>query len=211
MKINVSYINSIYDYQKTIDLICSSNADGVHADLMDGVYAGKLNYKDETLLYLKNKKIFKEFHLMVDKPEEIITKIIELNPSCVYIHPSTTKNIDYIFKMLEKNKIEKGIVINPDENINNFLPLFSKVERVLLMSVIPGAGGQKFIMDTTSRLEKLINYKKMYGFLIYVDGGINPSTIKNVACADGVIVGSFICTSNDYKKNIDMLKICLNK
>ena len=74
------------------------------------------------------------------------------------------------------------------------------------MSVYPGCGGQVFIPSTKERLKELIKYKEKYKFEIYIDGGINDTTIKEVILADGVVSGSFICQSDDYNEQIKKLK-----
>ncbi len=74
------------------------------------------------------------------------------------------------------------------------------------MSVVPGKGGQKFLDSTKDRLQELIKYKKENGFEIYIDGGINNETIKDVINADGVISGSYICMSKDFESRINSLK-----
>lgn len=207
MKVNVSYINSLYDYEKTIKMIDASIADGIHADFMDGVYAGEKNFDIQTIKNLfKGIKKDIDVHLMLYNPSFYFDVLSNINTKCVYVHPSTSSNIVADLKKLDALKIEKGIVINPDEDIDTFEELYSQVDRVLLMSVVPGKGGQKFLEKTENRLLKLKKYKEKYNFLIYIDGGINDETIKKVSLADGVISGSFICKSVDYNKQIAKLK-----
>lgn len=74
------------------------------------------------------------------------------------------------------------------------------------MSVMPGKGGQKFLEETENRLKELLPYKNKNNFEIYIDGGINDKTIKKVLDADGAVVGSFICKSKDFEKQIEKLK-----
>lgn len=193
MKINASYISSKYDFEDTISLLSKTNIDAIHADIMDGIYAGSLNYQNKTFTTLMNSTKPKEFHLMVHEPEELLPSIIPLKPTCIYIHPDSTNKLFDIFNILDKHNIDKGLVINPSIKISDYLSLYPKVNRVLLMSVIPGSGGQEFIPSTTKRLEELLIYKNIYNFKIYVDGGINNDTIKLVKKADGVVVGSYIC------------------
>lgn len=207
MKVNVSYINSLYDYEKTIKMIDASIADGIHADLMDGVYAGKKNFDIQTIKNLfQGIKKDVDVHLMLYNPSSYFDVLSSINTKCIYIHPSTSLNIGDDFKKMDTLKIEKGIVINPDEDIDAFEELYSQVDRVLLMSVVPGKGGQKFLEKTENRLLDLKKYKDKYNFVIYIDGGINDETIKKVSLADGVISGSFICKSVDYNKQIVKLK-----
>ena len=131
-------------------------------------------------------------------------KIIKLKPVCVYIHPSTSASPIEALNYLRDNKIKSGIVINPNENIDDFQVFFPFVDRVLLMSVYPGAGGQDFLEETSERLKYLKQIQ--HNFEIYVDGGINAESIKKVALAEGVVSGSFICNSDDFNKQIKLLK-----
>ena len=206
MKIAVSYISSLYDKVKTIELINETNASSLHADLMDGCYVENKNFDINELdgIY-ENNRLPIEFHLMVSNPEELVNSLYKYNPSCIYIHPSTCKNIEDLINVLKSKNIEIGIAINPDERVRDFEYLFKKIDRVLLMTVKPGLGGQEFIMDTIVSLNELKIYKDVYDFKIYVDGGINDETIKLLGDIDGVVVGSFICKSENYQNQINKL------
>lgn len=207
MKIVVSYLKSNYDKIKTIKLINETSADGIHVDLMDGIYAGVKNFDIDSLseLFIENKKPL-DVHLMVNTPENIIDKIINLKPVCIYIHPSTDSDVITTFEKLRKNNIAVGIAINPDENINDFKKYFPFVNRVLLMSVVPGKGGQSFLEGTIEKLKTLKIFQKENDFEIYVDGGINAKTANYVKDADGVVSGAFICMSDDFESQINKLR-----
>lgn len=206
MKITVSYINSIYETKKTINLLNETSADAIHMDLMDGTYKGTKNFDINYLnnLVSDNKKAL-EIHMMVNNPTKYIDKLITLKPTCIYIHPKTEASILKLFHKLDEYGIKKGLAINPDEEITNFNHYYPYIDRILLMSVNPGKGGQKFIDKTEDKLKELIFLKKEYGFKIYVDGGINSDTIKKVRLADGIIAGSFICTHKDFESQIEIL------
>ncbi len=207
MKITVSYISSLYDTKKTIDLINETEADGLHVDLMDGVYVDNKNFDIDSLqdLFKDNTKPM-DIHMMVNRPSKYLDKILSLYPDCVYIHPKTEPGALGILNNLAMHEIKRGIVINPDEEVKDFVHYFPYIDRVLLMSVTPGAGGQKFLEKTSKKLDKLLAYKNENNFEIYIDGGINESTIKEVSKADGVVSGSFICKSKDFEKQIKKLK-----
>ncbi len=207
MKVTVSYISSMYEPLETIKLINDTNADGVHVDLMDGIYAGNKNFDIDTLIELfkdNNKPL--DVHMMVNSPSMYLDKIIAIAPDCIYIHPSTEQGLIGILNKIGSQEIKKGIAINPNENIEDFIHYFPYVDRVLLMSVIPGAGGQKFLEDTPKRLEELNKHKNENNFEIFVDGGINPENVKLISTADGIISGSFICKSNNFQEQIDKLR-----
>ena len=202
MKVVVSYISSKFDIQETIKKIDNSIADGIHVDLMDGLYVPARN----TLPNLDEITKPLDVHLMVNNPENYFDTLIKLKPVCIYIHPSTANNPIKLFNYLTFNNIDSGIAINPNEEISSFEEYYPHIKRVLLMSVYPGCGGQVFIPSTKERLKELIKYKEKYNFEIYIDGGINDTTIKEVILADGVVSGSFICNSDDYNEQIKKLK-----
>ena len=202
MKILVSYISSKLNIDETIKKIDNSTCDGIHVDLMDGLYVKNKN----TLPNLNNISKPLDIHLMVNNPEKYFDILLKLKPVCIYIHPSTTNNPIHLFNYLKFNNIASGIAINPNEDISSFDKYFPYITRVLLMSVYPGLGGQEFIPSTKDRLKELIKYKEKYNFEIYIDGGINEETIKEVLKADGVVSGTFICQSDDYNKQINKLR-----
>ena len=207
MKVVVSYISSLYDRRETILKISETSADAIHADLMDGKYAGEVNFTiSDPSAYIEEANFPVEFHLMTLKPSGYLNSLYSLNPTCIYIHPETEDNPKEILEDIKNHDIEPAIVINPDEDISKYEYLYSYVGRVLLMSVVPGYGGQKFIEATTNRLDELLEYKRIYNFEIFIDGGINSETIDKVLNADGVVSGSFICKSENYEESIRKLK-----
>lgn len=206
MKVVVSYISSLYDREETIKRICETSADGIHADLMDGKYVEVLNFDlDNPTKYIDKSTKPLDIHLMVENPIKYLNILYTLEPLCIYIHPSTE---EYPIKALEditSHGVMAAIAINPDEEISKYEYLYPYVKRVLLMSVTPGYGGQKFMDITTDRLQELKSYQEEYNFEIFIDGGINAETISKVRDADGVVSGSFICKSEDYEKRIRIL------
>ena len=206
MKITVSYINSIYDVKKTIDLINETSADSVHVDLMDGIYAGTKNFDIDYLqeLFKDNTKPV-DIHMMVNRPSKYLDKILLLYPDCVYIHPKTEPGALGILNELSYHEVKRGIAINPDESIKDFSHYFPYVDRVLLMSVVPGKGGQKFLEETEDRLKELLSYKDENNFEIYIDGGINDKTIKLLKDVDIAVVGSYITTSDNMIEKVKTL------
>lgn len=207
MKITVSYINSLYDSKKTVDLINETSADAIHVDLIDGIYAGTKNFDINHLpeIFKDNRKPI-DIHMMVNRPSGYLNDLLKLKPICIYIHPSTEPSAFGLLNELNNYGIKRGLVINPDEKIPSFSHYFPYVDRVLLMSVVPGKGGQKFLDNTKDRLQELISFKKDNDFEIYVDGGINDETIKKVLNADGVISGSYICMNKDFENRINNLR-----
>ena len=207
MKVAVSYISSNYSLPETIKLIDNSNADYIHVDLMDGKYVEDNNFDiNETVELLSNTNKLLDVHLMTMNPEQYIIKLSKLNIDCINIHPKTTEYPEQLISIIKSLGFKVGIAINPDEEIKEFDYLFDDVDRILIMSVVPGKGGQEFLTDVISKIDKIIKLKDKYNYTVAVDGGINDKTIDNVKDVDIVISGSYICKSDDYNKAIDSLK-----
>ncbi len=203
--ISVSFLKSKYSKKETIQLIEDSKADFIHVDLMDGIYVKENNFTiDEIMDLLKNVKKSLDIHLMVYNPLIYIKELVKLKPSIITIHLDGTPNIEETIDYLKKNDVKVGLAINPDENehiIDNYL---DKIDYVLIMSVYPGEGGQKFIPEV---LEK-INYFEDK-LLIGIDGGINEDSIKLLKNyhIDIIVSGSYICMSDNFNERIDELNI----
>ena len=203
--ISVSFLKSKLNKKDTIKKINESIADAIHVDLMDGLYVRTNNFTiKEVIDDLKDTFKPLDIHLMVNNPEKYIKDLAILKPMIITFHLNTTSNIDEVINMIKDYNIKVGIAINPDEDVNLLNNYIDKIDYVLIMSVYPGKGGQTFIKDV---LEKL-KYLKNKNVLIGIDGGINEESIKYLKDyhIDNIISGSFICMSDDYNKQIEILK-----
>ena len=203
--IAVSFLKSNYNRYDTIKKIDESKADLIHVDLLDGIYAGKNNLDiDELVKELSNTKKKLDIHLMVKEPLEIIKKLINLNIWAITFHLDATSKPIEIIEYVKNHNIKVGIAINPDEDIHIVDSYLDLINYVLIMSVFPGRGGQEFIPKVLDKIPYLYNKK----ILIGIDGGINAESIKYLKDyqIDNIISGSFICMSNDFNKQIDILK-----
>ena len=203
--IAVSFLKSNYNRYDTIKKIDESKADLIHVDLLDGIYAGKNNLDiDELVKELSNTKKKLDIHLMVKEPLEIIKKLINLNIWAITFHLDATSKPIEIIEYVKNHNIKVGIAINPDEDIHIVDSYLDLINYVLIMSVFPGRGGQEFIPKVLDKIPYLYNKKVLIG----IDGGINAESIKYLKDyqIDNIISGSFICMSNDFNKQIDILK-----
>ena len=206
MKIAVSYLSS-NNYLECINKINESNADYVHVDLCDGKYVNTKNFEiKNTIKLLNNSKKPLNIHLMVANPKKIIKYFKKLNIESITIH--NIKNADKILKYLKKKGYKCGIALNPNESIDSITKYLNLIDELLIMSVIPGKGGQGFIDSTISKIDEINNIKNKYHFITAIDGGINNETIKLLKNKDIdlVISGSYIVNSIDYNKTINELK-----
>lgn len=210
MKISVSFLKSNTKKEETISKISKTNAEFIHVDLMDGIYAGENNIDMERLdCLLWNSKKPLDIHLMVKKPFELIKNIVYLKPTYVTIHVDIDDDVDKIISYLKRKGIKVGIALNPDQDYKLLEPYINKIDQLLIMSVVPGLGGQKFMLNVLPKIKKMNNIRTLnnYKYVINVDGGINDTTIDMVRDqVDMVVSGSYICCSNNYQKQIDKLK-----
>ena len=202
MKIAGSFLKIKDDINKIKEL--EECTDQIHFDIMDGIFT-----ENKTNIEKINIEKDIDIHLMVKDIKTYVDKVLEYNPKYITFHLEATDNIVENINYIKEKNIKVGLAINPETNIEKIYKYLNKIDLVLLMSVPPGKGGQKFI-DITSKLNKLYNYRKENNlkFIIEVDGGINNETIKKVKKADVVVCGSYITDSRNYKKQVELLKSC---
>lgn len=200
MKIAGSFLKIQDDINKIKEL--EKCTDQIHFDIMDGLFTeNKTKIKD-----IQIKKDI-DIHLMVLDIKSYVDKVLKYNPKYITFHLEATDNIIENINYIKEKNIKVGIAINPKTDIEKIYKYLDKIDLVLLMSVKPGKGGQKFI-DISNKLNKLYNYRKEnnLSFIIEVDGGINNETIKKVEKADIVVCGSFITDSTNYENQVKQLK-----
>lgn len=196
MKISASFLT--IDDIKNLNKLVDSDIDYLHLDIMDGIF---VNNKNE-VLNVPNKKPL-DIHLMVSDVYKYIDKYKNLKPLFITFHYEVNIDILDIIKYIKKFNIKVGLSIKPETKVEEIIPYLPYLDLVLVMSVNPGMGGQKFIIETVDKIKKLKGLKGNY--LIAVDGGINNETIKYVKAADIIVVGSYI-TSGNYEERIKNLK-----
>lgn len=203
MEVSVSFLKSKYPMDKQIEVLNASNCDLIHVDFMDGTFTDNTSLSLEAMHLDKFTKPI-EIHLMVTNPLKYIEYCKKFNPKHFIIHYETLKNqMETIIKITDNN-MRTGLAINPETDIEAIKPLLKYVDMVLVMSVIPGKGGQSFILNTVDKLKAL---RKVYKGRIEVDGGINDETILLVKeYIDSVVSGSYVCLSDDCNERIAKLK-----
>ena len=208
MKVSVSFLKTPIGKEETIKKINESIADYIHVDFMDGKLFGEKNFEKEEIIKLlePNKKPL-DIHLMTEEIEEYINLFANLQPEFITFHIEANCDTLEMIKKIKQNHIKAGLAINPNTDLNKILPFLSEVDLVLVMSVMPGKGGQAFLSGTKDRLKELKQLQAKNSFLINVDGGINNLTISEIKIDTDIIVsGSFICYSKHYNDAIQTLK-----
>ena len=172
---------------------------------MDGKYVENKNFTiDELKNNFNDTKKELDIHLMVNNPLDYIDALAKLKAKIITFHIDSTNNPLVVINKIKEHNILVGIAINPDDDINILNDYYKLIDYILIMSVIPGKGGQKFIPDALKKVKLLENKNKLIG----IDGGINNDTIKSLKDykIDIYISGSYICMSDDYNKQISNLK-----
>ena len=205
MKVAVSFIKSKYNEKETIDIINQTSCEFLHVDIMDGIFTENKNYDFEDIeLFLKNNHKPLDVHLMCNNPKEYIDEYLKLNPYNISFHIEAVNNPEKLIDYIHDHNVKCGLAINPNTDIKEIKPYLDKIDTVLVMSVIPGKGGQKFIIDVVDKVNELSNLKG--NFVIEVDGGVNNETIELIPNADIVVSGSYVCEGPDYEERINKLK-----
>ena len=189
-------------------------ADMIHVDVMDGHFVPNLTIGPPVIENLrKHTKLLFDVHLMISPVHKYIKNYADAGADIITIHPEATENLENSINHIKELNKKAGVSLNPDTKISIISELLEKIDLVLIMSVFPGFGGQKFMPEVVEKIKNLkkIQKEKKLSFDIEVDGGINFSNSKIVieAGANILVSGTTIFKENngDIKKNIDCLKL----
>ena len=203
----------LMNMKEEIELVDNYGAEYIHIDVMDGQYVENIAFGPNIVKSLRpiTKKIL-DVHLMITPVAKYIDAFIKAGADIISFHPDADKNTQDIIKQIKSNNCKVGIAVHPKINIGDIEIFLDDIDCVIVMTVVPGFGGQKFMHSEVKKITELDNIKKQKNlkFEIEVDGGINHETGK--ICRDKnanvLVAGSYIFSSGkeNYKKMINSLR-----
>ncbi|ACN15794.1 Rpe [Desulforapulum autotrophicum HRM2] len=196
---------------KEISAVEKAGADWIHIDVMDGSFVPNISYgpiivdacKKVTTLPL-------DVHLMIEHPDHLIPDFVKAGADLISVHAEACTHLHRTVQLIQESKVKAGVAVNPATPLTCLEWIIEELDFVLLMSVNPGFGGQKFIQSTLDKIEQLAALIEETGSraIIQVDGGVGPTTINGVAKAGATsfVAGSAIFSTPDYAQTITMLR-----
>ena len=199
--------------ERDIKKVENAGADWIHVDVMDGHFVNNISFGIPILKSIsKNKILPNDVHLMISDPEKYVAEFINSGADIVTFHYEAVKkdNIIPLINKIHSLSSKAGISIKPHTKVEEIFEFLPYLDLVLIMSVEPGFGGQKYIDDSTNKIKQLHDYinSNNLNVLIEVDGGINDVTSKFAkdAGVDILVAGSYLFSHDDIKERVELLK-----
>lgn len=188
-----------------VKAIENTKAKWLHLDVMDGNFVPNISFGADIIKAIrKDTNLYFDAHLMIEKPEWYIDAIANAGVQSISVHVESTNHLDRALQLIKAKGIKAGVAINPATDIAFLDNIYEKLDLILVMTVNPGFGGQKFLNQMLEKIRKIRN--KFPDIDIQVDGGINDETAKLVieAGANILVAGSYVFSGN-YSEKVNSL------
>lgn len=217
MKIAPSILSADFaNLQRDIELVEENQVDVLHVDIMDGHFVPNITFGPNVVAAIRPfTKLPLDCHLMIEQPERYVEAFANAGADLINVHVEATPHIHRVLQLIKSFGVKAAVTINPGTPVNAIEPVLSLVDMVLVMTVNPGFGGQKFLPECLEKVTALaeIRRSKGYTYEIEVDGGVTDQTIG--ACrdagADVFVAGSYIYDAENPAERIQALKDVLEQ
>lgn len=217
MKIAPSILSADFaNLQRDIELVEENQVDVLHVDIMDGHFAPNITFGPNVVAAIRPfTKLPLDCHLMIEQPERYVEAFANAGADLINVHVEATPHIHRVLQLIKSFGVKAAVTINPGTPVSAIEPVLSLVDMVLVMTVNPGFGGQKFLPECLEKVTALaeIRRSKGYTYEIEVDGGVTDQTIG--ACrdagADVFVAGSYIYDAENPAERIQALKDVLEQ